>query len=153
MLKLTDLHTNLKLITAFFALLSLFYMSTPVPKSWQRTLSRYINLSVYGIPCPLTLISVGKGTLTYMVSVFFKLIVKPTWLLNMLSQSVFSWMCCQVWDNRAKSSAKSRSWSVEKGVHLLLIFYCATKNPIDSNIESHRRHGTSLPYTGFKFKT
>ena len=126
MLKLTDLHTDLKLIKAFLALLSLFYMSTPVPTSWERTLSRYINLSVYGLPCPLTLIPVGKGTFTHMASVFFKLIVKPTWLLNLLIQSVFSWMCCQVWDNRAKSSAKSRSSSVEKGGHLLLIFYCAT---------------------------
>ena len=78
------------------------------------------------MPCPLTLIPVGKGTFTHMASVFFKLIVKPTWLLNLLIQSVFSWMCCQVWDNRAKSSAKSRSSSVEKGGHLLLIFYCAT---------------------------
>ena len=69
--------------------------------------------------CPLTLIFVGEGTLTHMAYVFFKLILKPTWLLNMLSRSVFSWMCCRVWDNRAKSSAKSRSSSIVKGVHLM----------------------------------
>ena len=87
-------------------------MSTPVPPSWQSTLPRYVNLAVYGMPCPLTLISIGEGTLTHMASVLFKLIVKPTWLLNMLSRSVFSWMCCEVWDNKTKSSAKSRSSSV-----------------------------------------
>ena len=69
--------------------------------------------------CPLTLIFVGEGTLTHMASVFFKLILKLTWLLNMLSRSVFSWVCCRVWDNRAKSSAKSRSSSTVKGVHLM----------------------------------
>ena len=101
-------------------------MSTPVPPFWQSTLPRYVNLSVYGMPCPPTLISVGEGTLTHMASVFFKLIVKPTWLLNMLSRSVFSWMCWQVWDNKAKSSAKSRSSSVEKGVHLMPLRWSST---------------------------
>ena len=78
------------------------------------------------MPCPLTLITVGEGTLTHMASIFFELIVKLTWLLNMLSQSVFSWICCQVWDNRAKLSAKLGSSSVEKGVHLMPLHWSSS---------------------------
>ena len=48
---------------------NLFCLSTLVPPSWQSTLPRYVNLFVYGMSCPLTLIFVGEGTLTHMASV------------------------------------------------------------------------------------
>ena len=112
-------HSDLKLIKAFLAMFNLLCISSLVPPSWQSTLPKYVNLMVYGMSCPLTLIFVGERTLTHMASVFFKLILKPTWLLNMLSKSVFSWMCCCGWDNRVKSSAKSRSSCIVKGVHLM----------------------------------
>ena len=64
---------------------NLLCISSLVPPSWQSTLPKYVNLMVYGMSCPLTLIFVGERTLTHMASVFFKLILKPTWLLNMLT--------------------------------------------------------------------
>ena len=65
-----------------------------------------------------------------MTSDFFWLIVKPICWAKLQRRDDFSCICCCVWDNNARSSAKSKSSRKEKRVHLmpLIRMLCNGKN-------------------------
>ena len=68
---------------------------------------------------PFTLTGAGCCTFSVMTSVFLWLIFRLTYWEKVLRRDVFSCMCWWVCETSARSSAKSRSSSVDKRVHLM----------------------------------
>lgn len=92
-------------------------MSLPAPSSCL--LPRKVNSSVVGRSSPFTLTGAGFCTFSIMTSVFFWQIFRRTCCSKVLRRNVFSCMCWWVCETSARSSAKSRSYSVEMRDHLM----------------------------------
>ena len=66
-----------------------------------------------------TVTSEGFETFSIITLVFFWLIFRPACSVNMPRRVVFSCMCWYVCETSTRSLEKSRSWRVEKRVHLM----------------------------------
>ena len=77
------------------------------------------NSSVVGRSSPFILTGAGCCTFNIMTSVFYWLIFRPTCCAKVLRREVLSCMCWCVCETTARSSAESRSSSVEMRVHLM----------------------------------
>ena len=119
MLYWDDFQTLFNILNAFLALLRRFLMSLPAPPSCLTVLPRYVNSSVVVRSSPFTVTGSGFDTFSIITSVFFWLIFKPSCCAKVLRRDVFSCMCWWMCDMSAKSSAKSRSSSCVKRVHLM----------------------------------
>ena len=114
-----DFQMLLIILNAFLALLRRFLMSLPAPPSSLTVLPRYVNSSVVGRSSPFTVTGDGSDTFSIITSVFFWLIFKPTCCAKVFRRDVFSCMCWWVCDMSARSSAKSKSSSCVKRIHLM----------------------------------
>ena len=112
------------LLSMLKALLIRFLMSLSAPPTFVTILPRYVNYSVVLRALAFTwIVGCGFVMLKAMTSDFFWLIVKPICWAKLQRRDDFSCICCCVWDNNARSSAKSKSSRKEKRVHLMPLFW------------------------------
>ena len=95
--------------------------------------------------------------LRIMTSVLVKLMFRSSWCAYLLKRPVFSQSCMWLWvlESRARSSAKSRSSKVEKGVHLMPLGWSSVVRRITQSmaVQKQCRHHAALSDTRLDLKT
>ena len=95
--------------------------------------------------------------LRIMTSVLVKLMFRSRWCAYLLKRLVFSQSCMWLWvlETRARSSAKSRSSKVEKGVDLMPLGCSSVVRRITQSIavQKHCRHHATLSDIRLDLKT